>query len=708
MRRRGISKIYLYPGIFIVAVLVLAGLRIVAVNWQEPTEGPGMSPATKPATQASTVPATTQAADEKPLVELLDVIRADHPDYPTTEPLELPSDLADAARVVIDRPVYLDGMGNLWITHPRGQAIDELLRKPIKKRTIVVNERVLYVYWPMNGGQPVVLSRSEREPAQTIHQRGLPARPFVTADAGLERIVTVGDRVYGFSPEFAPGQPQELKLFHDVWVKKAGDPELTTQVVVREPSETPLVAAVAGDGLVVWGPWDNGKKGTAGARYVDPDGKIIRLDRSTGWVDQPIHMVPLADGSVLAIGRTETGIELVLKPLTEAAPPSPEQVEKITTLARKLADRDPLVREDTQRQLEAMGPSIFQELEKIKDNLAVESQVRIESILGQRFAPTIAGLRPLEGDVKTAARFRDGGCVLLLTGGGVYDENGQDKTLIPAWISIRPGHYLERIDPSKVANFVVGQHKMAAFGSEWVLVDPTLGPQRWIGNKLYPLAGPDYKQFDEFIGIDAQRRWLFKSSKEPGKTLILDTTLPDLEPKLPVWAIDAPDGAGWLDTGWPAVKRGEAVFVLGERGWRTPEKNETFEKTPPKVLPTATTNPSGDRFNVTTAAINAVPKKGPPIASTLPSGTSAQSQIFWAADHLFLYSEPGKLHRFSWRDGKLKFEKTFEADLPKSDPKRIWIDPAGRLCLVEETALWITFPTGRLPGAISQLMLQSR
>ncbi len=699
MRRRGISKAFLYPAIFMLAVVALVGVRMVAVKWQAPKPVASTQPSTAPASQPATAPATTQAAPEGPLVDLLDLIRADHPDYPTTQPLDLPSDLEDAARLVVDRPVYLDSLGYLWITHPRGQSIDELLRKPIKKRTLIVNEEVAYVWW-RDDGRPLVIVRKGRDVYETYgHARMRYEVGWI--DPGVA--IPLGDRLFvpqldGFtSLNISSVATEQSRLIH-LPARGGG------------PIKTPVVAARCDDGLLAWAPWENGESGSTGALFIRPDASTIPLDRSTGWVDQPIQLVPLADGSVLAIGKTETGIELVLKPLTEAPPPSTELLVKLAGLARKLADRDPLVREDTQRQLEAMGPSIYPELEKMKDDLAVESQVRIEAILGQRFAPTLGGLRPLDGQPLTIARLRDGGCVLMLTGGGTYEEDGQTKSYIPAFISIRPGHYVERIDPSKVANFAPGKHKLAAFGSEWVVFDPTLGPQRWIGNKLYPLAGSDFKSFDDFVGIDAQRRWIFKSTTQPGKTLILDTTLPDLEPRLPVWAIDAPDGAGWTSAGWPAVKREKNIFVLGERGWRMLDKDEKFESTPPNVVPSSATSAAGDRFDVVGETITTKPKNGATTTLLVPPEARGvgPDQLFWAADHLFLFTGPGKLHRFAWREGKLSFERTFEENLTTRDVKRVWLDPVGRLCIANDTGVWITFPTGRVPGAISQLMLQGR
>jgi hypothetical protein len=687
MRTRGIAKIYLYPTIFIVAVVGLAVLRIVAARWgAEREQPPATHPVTQPASQPATEPVVETQPAERPLVDLLDVILADDPDYPTTQPLDLPADLEDAAKVVIKRPVHLDDLGRLWITHPQGRDIEQVLRRPIRERTLVVKQTVLHVLYPLNGGKPsvfvasdgpTVLRTSDRE---TNHLRDIPTgmRWNEATCLGSATVVVPHDRgAILYAPD---GSARDIDVF-------AG--------IDRPDDHNPARLISTGDRVLVWSPFEAGRPGSPNAVLVD-EKSTKTLSPGIDWFDQPIQFSILADGSILSIGRTDDGIGLRLTSLEAPPAKSPDEVEKIKTLARKLADRDPRVRETTQRELEALGPSIHPQLEAIRESMPAEAQVRIETLLGQRFAPTLAGLRPLPGKVETVARFGDGGCVLLLTGGGITTEDGVDQTIIPAWIAVRPGFYIERLPDNMVAGFNPGRYKLFATGGEWVAFDPVLGVRRWMGSRYQTLLPKPLRAFDELVGIDMQRRWVFTSSRDRETTLIIDPSLPDSTPRLPVWIIDAPDGAGWTDTGWPAVKREKQAFVLDERNWRLIDgKTEKFIDESPKVL--ATTASIGEsKFELVN---NRVTRDG----TTIIDDALGASTLHVAAGRLFL-AGTGAVHRF---DTSGRFEETFTRRLPSEDPKRVWVDPAGRLVIAGETSLHVCFPAGRVPGAIKSLMLQA-
>src|SRR5439155_14483506 len=74
-------------------------------------------------------------------------------------------------------------------------------------------------------------------------------------------------------------------------------------------------------------------------------------------------------------------------------------------------------------------------------------------------------------------------------------------------------------------------------------------------------------------------RWLFRQiadrrSTDDSQTLLLDPTLPDPTPKLPVWLLNVPQGTvGWNRGDYPAEKSGDA-WVLFEHGWRPLDKKK--------------------------------------------------------------------------------------------------------------------------------------
>lgn len=680
MRRRGVSKIYLYPSIFIIAVVVLAVLRIVAGRWGSQRDFPIAPVTTQPTTHALPTPVLeNEPPAPKPIDDLLGVLLADNPAYPTTQPLDLPADLEDAARIVIRHPVYLDIFGRLWITHPRGTPVADLLTKPLAARTFVVRERVLHVSVSLDGETAVFVESD-------------PARVFRIAKGKREGLAIPAGVRWEDATRF--GQADVIVPCDEGAVRFAADseaPELISLDLPKGANRPRLLST--GDRFVVWAPFENEQPGSSVAYLVDAKGKRA-LSKANGFFDQPIQFVILADGSILGVGRTDEGVELKLKSLDKPPARTPEQIESLRQLARDLANPDPLIREKTQSEIEALGPAIYPELEAMRPRLPVEAQVRIEIILGQRFAPTLASLKPLPGPVHTVARFPDGGCVLLLTGGGSIADDGIGKTVIPAWIAIRPGNYIERLPDRMTEGFVPNRYQFFAFASEWVIFDPVLGLRRWIGSEFVTLLDKPLRHFDTFVGIDQQRRWIVRSTSQPGQTLIIDPSLPDTTPKLPVWMIEAPDGAGWTQSGWPAMNRGNSVLLLDERRWRVMDpKTDTFDRTAPKLLTTIATATDGSKLELIN---NRVTRNG----STIIDDARGAMSIFYADNRLFLVGE-GVVHRFNLTG---KIEATFDKNLLKN-PKRVWIDPAGRLVLAGDATLWIAFPTGRVPNAIKTMML---
>ena len=134
------------------AALLSATLTVELASGCERPHAPP-SPTSK--STATTAPATTRAATEpaRPLVELLDTLRRDDPDYPTTQPLSELIEMPAAARLRFAGPVYLCSRGDLWITRPDAEPTVEVLKAAPKIQTHVTRERVAFVYW-RPGTQP--------------------------------------------------------------------------------------------------------------------------------------------------------------------------------------------------------------------------------------------------------------------------------------------------------------------------------------------------------------------------------------------------------------------------------------------------------------------------------------------------------------------------------------------------------------------------
>jgi hypothetical protein len=262
------------------------------------------------------------------------------------------------------------------------------------------------------------------------------------------------------------------------------------------------------------------------------------------------------------------------------------------------------------------------------------------------------------------------------------------------------------------------------------------------------------RMYRNVIGTDRRGRWLFKRDPDDGSTLIIDPTLPDATPRLPVWQYPVEGGAvGWTIEGWPVVKRGGA-WVIEKDGTRPLKPNEEFYTDPrempdmtpataPATSPTTsssaapttlaatsptTTSPTtlpadptifvdatGGRFYDGQSTLRYIAPDGRDITWNLPPeavGSTPTPHLIEAENRLFLFNEPGRvlrLRRTPKSAEPFALEATFTRNIPNIDsPTRLWLDPAGRIVMAYDgDRLTIMFPTGRIPPAIAQRMLAS-
>jgi hypothetical protein len=359
-----------------------------------------------------------------------------------------------------------------------------------------------------------------------------------------------------------------------------------------------------------------------------------------------------------------------------------------------------------------MGPTIFPTLEQLHDDLPVEAQLRVERVLGQRFTPTLGGLTPLPGPVETFARFATGGCALKLPVGGTVVEEGFDRPVVPAFVSIRPGRFVDRL-PLAVSEGLIGRSTLHAFGNELVVVDHTLGPRRWVGSRLQTLLAKPLRHYTQLIGIDAAGRWLLRDPAKPGRTLILDRSLPDITPRLPAWTVTSLDQTGWSANDMPMAVRNKQTFVLDENGWRRPKPEETLSTVVPPPAPARSGD--GTEYTIDREGIRVTPSQTTTQATTRATtrtfdlqSKSATPTILFAAGRLFVQTEPGKFLRFRPTpagEQPLVLEAAFDKQIPLESCKRIWLDPTGRIVFATDTSLTITFPDGHVPAGLANAVL---
>jgi outer membrane biosynthesis protein TonB len=228
-----------------------------------------------------------------------------------------------------------------------------------------------------------------------------------------------------------------------------------------------------------------------------------------------------------------------------------------------------------------------------------EARIRIGNLLRDRIQPTLGGRMPIDGRIHIVSRLAGGGVLLHLPGGVSIprdDDPSAPPTIVqPAWISIRPGHPITLLEPVLIKDADPAKHRFFAFGDEWLISDTAQGPRRLYGNHLEPMLRKGETMFAHVVGFDPRGRWLFRKSAPDGtddtsETLLIDPTLPDPTPKLPVWLMTIEKGSvGWNVEDYPAVNRGgrRHSWVLIESGWRPLDesKDRLITEKPPEPKP---------------------------------------------------------------------------------------------------------------------------
>ncbi len=718
--------------VFIIAVIVIA-LTIFLFTRLNHRSAIAPPPTTAPTTRTAATRSTAPAAPEN----YVQLIRAKYPKVAATQPLGIPVDLDDAGHFVLRSPVYLCPRGDLWLTYPDAKPVQEVLFDPTSEQTHLVRERVAFVHWFLDRrghvqARVVVKSDKGFDWIDAGAQRAVEPKRAYRWDRALawnDRVIVPSDRGVSIF-DFSNAAPREI--YH----------ELIDAKTSQNFSEPEFLLDTRG--LLAWAPWVEKKSGSRGAaRFLDD--KWTPLGPDQGWPEKIIHLVPLLDGSIMQIasGKGEN-VELALSTLERANVDEKTMVDLVTDLA----DSDREKREAAHAALTRYGQGVWPILEKLKDQQPLEAQIRIGQLLAEKTQPTLGGMKLVDPKLRRVARLHDGG-VIFFAGSGVSmtDEQEHEKIITPAWISVRPGRAIELLDDDLVRDADPDKQHFAAFGDEWIVSDTTRGPRRLLGNHVDALLRPDEVAFDQLIGIDARGRWLFRKSSGGDETMIVDPTLPDPTPRLPVYERFVFNGqVGWDENDWPVIKRGSA-WRLGADRWHLldEKKSKMITKMPQRAKPaaplaasrtssattsattTATTSPTtqplgepllvdkdGNRYFDGLETLRVIDRAGKEIEWNLPAsatGSMDSPVLIRTSDGLlFLFNEPGRVLRIKRTPDTaepFEVEASFTKRIPNQDhPTRIWLDPAGRIVMAVENELAIMFPAGRIPREISELMLQ--
>jgi hypothetical protein len=675
----------------------------------DPPATPTSRPSTVPAaTTSATAPATAPVVEKKPPTDLISVVLANDPAFPSTRPLPDAVSLEAAARLIFKEPVYLCPRGDLWITRADAPPTQSQLKSAFRQQTHVIPDRVQFVYWrPLGSMQAEIISKDADGNDVWITptaRAGLPAgitRDWSRAllwnnETMRAAVVPTSDGMSIVSMKDNTIDEQHIKL------ADAGPGAVCTAVFdVR--------------GILAWS--TSAAQPTQVARFVD--GKWSMLTPSSTWPAKTLHILSYADGTVLAIG--EESDRLVLRSNLVEAVPIDET--RVLELVKQLADKLPEVRERAQADLANVGPAAWPTLERIQSTQPAEARVRIRAILGDQITPTISGLTPERGRGRLVSRLRDNGVVLWMEAGvSSVDSNNLVITTAPAWLALRPQQSARMVPEPVWRDQRPESAPIQSWGDEWILEHDVDGPMRWMGNHLVPLTKQNEKMFNRFVGIDADSRWVLKTIDPNGPTLVIDPTLLDPKPKLPVWTINAGrKKVGWDKDGWPVQERG-GFWVLKHGAWAGLKKEEVdalhTELPQPTTVSTAPSSLLTDAAgNVYSDGLNSLVVERPggkTISWPLPPEATGEGVLqgrpvlIDAAGKLFLFNAPGRVIRITpqlAKDEPFKIDAIFTRHIPASDIRRIWKDPSGRIVIASGgNVLSVAFPEGMIDTAMSNMI----
>ncbi len=747
--------------LFVLAALGFAMFVVVAVfvsrRFKQIPAVHIIPPATAPTTQPATQPV---AVAEPPPRTYWELLHREFPRLATTQPIDQTLNMRDWGHFPISHPVHIDRRGVLWITRPDAEETDALLATASTRQANLTRERVLFAHWFYNEGGDWIINLITSAPSGN----------------GFEIVSSKGRKSIGAGDDYDWSRAFSIPAQHNFIVPRHGRVSVFTTGENISESVSPTLADAGtvqiqtdSRGFLAWVPPEDGHAGSKGAvRFVD--GKWTTLGAEQHWPANILHLIPLADGTVLQVIAEEGGKVRLAYALLDA---TEIDEQKVTRMIIELSDPDAQKREKAFAELTKFGPGLWPIAEKMLDSSPPEAQERLKSLLKSKLSPQLGGMEPADSKLRVLSRFSDGGALFFAENGVLIPHGDLEPQVVrPAWIVARPGMAVQLLDAEMTQSVDLARAQIIALGNEWIITDAAMGPQRFFAGTLVPLLRRSERQYSQLVGIDARGRYVFR---EPAKieptlsttrpstaptsrpttmsvaqlsnspSLVIDPTLPDPLPRLPVWHIFVKQGnVGWTGDDWPVMKSGGA-WAMGTRDWRAlDEKTEKMFSAPedvppppdfkldlpataPSTIPTThpTTSPAliapgekpllrdadGDWYFDGKTSLKVISKTGKVTIWPLP-GTAVGEADPWlvrtSEGLLFLFNQPGRLVRIRPTPNASEpfaLDATFSRNIPNEPPTRMWLDPDGRIIIAfGGNQLAILFPLGFIPPATDRII----
>ncbi len=700
-------------------------------------KGPPVVVAVKGTSQPSTMATTAVSATGlvPPSMQAYgDVLHADFANYPVTRPWAYPVELADAAHVVLNEPVYVCPRGDLWITHRGADALQTVLGRASDETEHIIDQPVEYVLWVIDdrgkwSASAVCRKGSDYELVSAKDRRMLPSGrayewslAFNWDDDGATRLVAPTDG--GVSVITLGKEISEAYL--DLMDMGSGATTRLGRGPCVEFDNRGILAWMSAEG-------DKAPPLSRVGRFVN--GKWDVLDAGA-WPSNIIHMVPMLDGSVLQIrrGSGPGTIELSVAPLDLPAIDEKE----VAALAQQLGDEDAEKRIAAFRRLTQYGPGVFPILEKLKADADPEAQTRIQELLEGKLTTRLGGMLVNENKLSLAARLADGGAIFFAPAGVTIAQEQQEPRVVqPDYLAVRPGRAIVEVPEEITKELAKHGGSIAALRDEWIVTTPTDGMRRFLGGQFEPLLRDDEKQFDHVAAIDGRGRWVLRSQAATGATtqptLIIDPTVPEPTPRLAMWLIDAGDSVGWSKADWPVFAKGNAHWIVNDRGWEVMDesKDAMLTDVPPATrrsttAPAATSrtvvegrmlysDAAGNEIFGGEKSLTLLTARGERRDWQLPEGCvgdGADPVWLWGDRdrHLFLFNGSSRIIRLGFKPEETEpfvLEAIFSKNIPMMpDIQRAWLDPGGRIAVsYARMQLAVIFPAGQIPPELEDKIL---
>ena len=713
----------------VTGLVLLAGAPLVLSACDDKKSASPVKTETPPTPE----PPTTEPAEpepEPPVERYGELLARDMPELPTTQPLMMRLPLESAAKIEFNQPVHLDSSGRIWITDERGVSVDDLIqgdRDNLRPGDYIVKETVVFARWfGDHEGEPAVqvITKDDDGKYRWHHRLGVAELPdhdyqfddaflyggaIATPTAGGVAVLQLVDRpdVETYLRRYGP-------RFHGKKPDANGRVEAAS-IQLADSSEAGQIR-LDGKGLIAWVPCVDQLQTSKIASY---DGEQwVALSTDDGWMEHPLHIMPLSDGTVLQLGHDAQGEHALVNTTLHELPVDPAPLEEaVKDLSSPRYD----LREAAMDKLRFAGSAAWPILERLRDDQPIDGQNEIDILLLERTRPSLGGVVPEPGPVQVRSHLGDGGVLLEFPKGVVLPNDAGVYTLrAPAFINIRPGLGVRQIS-RQVEDLLetFPDASMFVWGDEIVVTGTDRPPLRWMSNHFEPITEAGLAMYDDLIGIDRDGRWILRDHTDAkGATLVVDTRLSNRAPKMVTWQIHAgEDGrAGWDKNDWPAVDN-ESVWRINEFGWQALEdqEEEIFterdESAEAVIASGSCVSPNGSRYTLNGRTLNVHLSNNRQYTFTLPEAVELPTdadRLRMAADddgHLYLFNMPGMITQLDVAAGQLTEKMQFEGDLPIAWPGRVWLDPSGRLCATYfGDVVILIWPDARVPDAIRPLI----